>query len=185
MESNKEDEMERIFHKEVILGIDPGITKTGIVVFNRGDNNEILDAIVQNKTGIWWETFKKIRSHLSDIHEEYDVRQSFIEIPVVYYRGGNKVVNQCLFVGAILECLYNIGSAKIYTVYPVTAKLALTGNGRTKKPEMVKVAREIYPNLPWDTKPGTVPTTNDETIADALAIGLAGIKKLNGVRRLE
>jgi crossover junction endodeoxyribonuclease RuvC len=61
---------------------------------------------------------------------------------------------------------------RVKRVYPVTAKKALTDNGRADKDEMVAAARKQF------GVPGAgMPKPKAEAIADAIGVALAGIAK--------
>lgn len=181
---------------EYIIAIDPGVTKTGLSIL-RGMSRDYKVKYVHviNKYVDWWQTVRRIELILEDLLNELKLKKAtvVIEEPINYYRGGNKVVTQCMFTGALLqvfrgiECKRALGELlddiefKIYLVSPTTAKLALTEIGNAKKPQMVRNARYLFPNIRWDD----FSKLNQEAIADSLGIGLAKIKQLNGVRRIQ
>lgn len=174
-----------------LIAIDPGITKTGIIVAeSKFPSSLTIEKIYWvDKEVDWNTTLLKVYDTLTGLGNEQTMFA--IEEPVVFHRGGNRIVKQAMFVGAIIGFLqiYNkipvdydvVYNDKIYLVKPTTAKLALTGKGNAKKDMMVKVATINYPDIRWND----FSKSTKETIADAIGIGLAVTKKLNGVTRLE
>lgn len=181
-----------------LIAIDPGITKTGIVYGEYEPlgplNIKSIDYVNKSKT--WWYTLEHIRDSLDEQARNNLGKDAFdyegqcwegeihfaVEFPVVFRAVGKSITNQMMFVGCILEFIrHRFIDATIYLVYPTTAKLALTGKGNAKKPDMVKIAEINYPGIRWIT----FLNSTKETIADAIGIGLAVTKKLNGVTRLE
>ena len=171
-----------------VTGIDPGVTATGIAIFEV-DSFERYDLVYIHtikRVIDWWHTAKRVANKLEELAFKYRATVC-IEEPVMYHRVmGNRPIIQGMFVGALISCInsscaINDKPNRIYLVSPTTAKLALTGKGKSSKPEMVAAAREKFDNVRWaDFKI----MREKEAMADATAIALAHIKKLNGVRRL-
>lgn len=170
-----------------IISIDPGITRTGIIVAKHIERSiEIISVNIVNRKTDWYDTSEEVINVLDSILENdfkeigHEGITVCIEEPVFYLRGGNRVIFQSMFVGAIIEHL-RISIPDIMMISNRTAKLALAGRGNAEKAAMIRAGKEQFSDsLDWDS----FTMLNKETIADAIGIGLAYTKQLNGVRRL-
>lgn len=179
--------------KQVIVGIDPGLTQSGVVAIefelvDVGKKFEtrfkVLDIMTPKSSRYQW--YEKVEDFLfkfdimvMELRSKYKLANReikiAIELPVVRPKKIGWIFNQFAFVGAIIYELRK--SYTVYTVANTTAKLALTNKGNAKKPEMVSEA-SMYIKLDTYTK------AHKETISDAFAIALSVGMKLNGTERL-
>ena len=159
-----------------IVGVDPG-KDMGIVLVD-GDTLDIyhdIDALSPRKLRLEsplnaaiLEATKCVRHFLMRVQMVPRVSSEqfifAIEIPYVG-RGKQAAIKQAQMVGALkhvaLGCCF-----EIIDVAPKQAKLALTGRGDSPKSVMLRRAMDMYPEVEWN-----------HTLADALGIALAGLKK--------
>lgn len=178
--------------KEYIIGIDPGIGQSAasLIESNFPDRFEVMDYVCPkvNKDYDWLHKAELVANSIINFASNrvlLKYTKFAIEKPIVR-PWGTMLINQFLFVGACIYCmtthLHMMGhDCKWYFVNPNTAKLALTGNGRAKKKDMIHALesmKEFDEDISQETK------AEREAIADSVGIALAVAKKLNGVERL-
>jgi len=97
----------------------------------------------------------------------------FVEVP-----SGGQSYDAVLGFGIVIgiyACIEGILGVPTLEVSPSETKLAAVGTKTASKQEMIEWAAEKFPDAPWREYRGK-PTLDNEHLADAVAIGHAGIK---------
>lgn len=105
--------------------------------------------------------------------------EAWADLVMAEVPSGSQSARACLGAGVCIGLLASLRKPLI-EVSPTEAKKAVIGRGTATKEEMIYWAYGEYPNLNWITSkrsknPGNLTDAN-EHLADALAIGRAGIK---------
>jgi Holliday junction resolvasome RuvABC endonuclease subunit len=98
---------------------------------------------------------------------------AFIEVP-----SGGKSYDAVLGFGIVIG-IYASLTIPTIEVSPSETKIAAVGTRTASKEEMIEWALELFPDAPWrmhKVKGVMVPNRDNEHLADAVAIALAGIK---------
>ena len=145
----------------IVLGIDPGISSTGIAYIKDGQLLHSDTIKVPNRKGI--KTFSEKMGFIVHgmIHSEYECDAIYVE--QTFYKFKHAETSHHKFCG-IVEYLY--GSDRVRYIAPTTVKLTVTGSGKGSKEEIQKFV---------DKKFCTTYDSPDE--ADAIAIAYAGYLK--------
>lgn len=150
----------------VILGIDPGIGRTGWGIIEPIQNSKFR---VQNFGCIETEAGLPIERRLQTIREELiriikKYKPDILGIEELFFNTNAKtalIVGQAR--GVVIVTAAELG-LDVYSFTPLQVKTAVTGYGRAEKDQMGKMVKMLL-NLPEIPKP-------DDT-ADALAVALA------------
>lgn len=155
---------------EVKLSIDVGIANLGIAVYT--ETNKKIDKLLQLTT---YKTTneKSIQNRLVDITDyikklikTYNVQEIIYERPV--FTGSKKNAEKVNYVVGNLYLLAGVLKIPIYDINPNTVKKVLTGNGKAKKPDILKGVIQISSTINLN---GHVLSKADDHAIDALAIG--------------
>src|SRR3990172_4094378 len=156
-----------------VLGIDPGIARTGWGVIDKIQNSTLRrgsgqEFKIQNYGCIETSSEEDVRDRLKKIHSEVlklikKYSPESIAIEELFFNTNAKtafVVGQARGV-ILLACSQKNLNLSVYT--PLQVKIAVTGYGRAEKTQVGKMVKTIL-NL------GSIPKLDDTT--DALAVGL-------------
>lgn len=165
-----------------VIGVDPGFGCTGVVALTGNTGGEVLligaEAIVVNRGyRTQEERMSMIISEVIDFLDEdiaVDIPTSAFVIEDNHITGGRSAqtaLKQRELIGALALGAWSRG-ANIVRVSAKSAKKALTGSGNSDKDAVVEVARE------FDGFPENETKAKEQAIADALAVAMAGIEKL-------
>lgn len=149
----------------VILGIDPGIGKTGwgVILKNGNNTKAIAYGCIETAAGLPLERrLQTIRAELVEIIKKHKPTQLGIE--ELFFNTNAKtalIVGQAR--GVVIVTAADLG-LEVFSYTPLQVKTAVTGYGRAEKAQMGKMVKMLL-NLTEIPKP-------DDT-ADALAIALA------------
>ena len=122
----------------IIIGVDPGIAKPGIAVFNNGIiTTESVKTSPKDIRG------KRIHQIISRLLEYLPADLLVIEGYATNYKNSNRVHNTLMLaevVGAVKYFCHETDT-KIIEVDPATLKKFATGYGRAEKADMLTMAR--------------------------------------------
>jgi Holliday junction resolvasome RuvABC endonuclease subunit len=151
-----------------ILAIDPSSKNLGWAIL---DETAVIDAglIRSEQDDKGFRFLDMMESFLPAFEKaiENDVRLVIIEEYVTKSRFGTDAVKG--IIGVIQYIIAQKGFRATF-IHPATVKKSVTGNGRAEKEE---VATEVYKIYPFSSRIYT-----DNNITDAIAIGIAGFKKI-------
>ncbi|TWT62707.1 crossover junction endodeoxyribonuclease RuvC [Rubinisphaera italica] len=150
---------------ERILGIDPGLNRTGYGVIHREQNRVILDeggVVATNPSQPLAERICEIACEIREVIDQW--KPTALAIEQVFSLGKNpkSAILLAHVRGAVLANAFESG-LKIYHYKPTQIKKLLTGHGRASKEQMQHVVK---------TELGLSEVPRPHDVADALAIAL-------------
>tara|TARA_R100000789_G_scaffold100609_1_gene112105 strand:+ start:3932 stop:4426 length:495 start_codon:yes stop_codon:yes gene_type:complete len=150
---------------ERILGIDPGLNRTGYGVIHREQNRVILDeggVVATNTSQPLAERICEIACEIREVIDQW--KPTALAIEQVFSLGKNpkSAILLAHVRGAVLANAFESG-LKIYHYKPTQIKKLLTGHGRASKEQMQHVVK---------TELGLSEVPRPHDVADALAIAL-------------
>lgn len=158
----------------IILGIDPGTSRTGfaIVKKNRGKAKALEYGcweIVHKTTG---QKLNRIFANLSKLIKQY--KPDILVVEKIFFFKNAKTVMSISEARGVILLAAEKKHLNVLELTPLEVKQYLVGYGRLKKPQIQKFVTML---LDLDS----VPKPDDA--ADALAICLAGISKLDKLKK--
>ena len=157
-----------------ILAVDPSSRNLGWAIL---DETAVIDAGLinseQDDKGFRFLDMMELFLPAFERAIENDVRLVIIEEYVTKSRFGTDAVKG--IIGVIQYIIAQKGFRATF-IHPATVKKSVTGNGRAEKEE---VALEVYKQYPFSSRIYT-----DNNITDAIAIGMAGFKKIAKEQKL-
>ena len=180
--------------KHRIIGIDPGLTKTGVALGRaKGGKLVILKHLIIGAEGKdWYEKCNdiavRVTEWITDNTSTYDVLHIMIEEPInmMQQRAWSAAIQNRLF-SCLIRLLKGIDGRTILitTIIPISMKKMFTGYGRAAKDDIVDRASKIY------RFKGNYSKANSEALGDAIAIcwcswkyTKSGVLKVKGVNVL-
>lgn len=151
----------------LILGIDPGLTRCGLALMD--PKSEGLQASNVLKTGADIALVARIGSLMGELEQIMDsFAPSAIALERVFAQANlRSVMGVAQISGAVMAAAHKRGiGVEFYT--PTEVKLAVTGNGRATKAEVIAAISRFYPERLQ---------TNYADEADAVAIALCASRK--------
>jgi crossover junction endodeoxyribonuclease RuvC len=147
-----------------ILGIDPGLNKTGWAIVEQKNNLQYIDSgFIKNKQDIQiYDKLSLIVQQVKNVMQTYKPNLLAMEETFV----NNNAVSSlklALVRGAIMAIAIE-NNIKIIEIKPNTIKKVITGNGKADKKQVDYMIRIILPKIN--------PKTFDES--DAIGIAIAG-----------
>ena len=146
----------------IVLGVDPGTVKCGWAVFRvvRDTDMELVKYGVE-RASEKWKLDKRVR-HIHDllrgVFEEERPRVVAVEGGVFRFASAALALGEMR--GAVKAAAWGV-NAETMEISPRSGKLALTGSGKSDKPDMQRFVKLLYNK------------TVHEDEADAIGIGLA------------
>lgn len=153
------------FQVERILGIDPGLTRTGYGVIHRGSNGVVLDeggVIATSTDQTLAERVGEIAGEIRDVIEQWQPVALAIEQVFSLGKNPKSAILMAHVRGAMLAVAAD-AKLKVCHYKPTQIKKLLTGSGRASKEQMQFVVK---------TELGLSCVPRPHDVADALAIAL-------------
>jgi Holliday junction resolvasome RuvABC endonuclease subunit len=133
------------------------------------------------------EAGKKVRKSSDDLRRATELAEvlregeAWADLIMAEIPSGSQSARACLGAGVCIGLLASL-TKPLIQVSPTEAKKVAVGRATATKDEMIDWAYKLYPNLNWLThggskRPGKLTDAN-EHLADALAIGYAGVMTL-------
>lgn len=179
-----------------VLGLDGSLQNFGLAVVTvDNDSRDIVkvENLVLSKTGKDGKAkradddFARFSQHWTEINaiiKQYDINIIFGEIP-----SGSRDVRAAFAFGGVTAMLAGLGQKyTVKTVTPSEVKVAATGNRHADKEDVIVAMHKLYPDAPWITSKrsnkmdiatakGLYLTNDNEHLADAISVVIAGLKK--------
>jgi Holliday junction resolvasome RuvABC endonuclease subunit len=167
----------------IVLGVDPGLGETGLVLFECvGVVNSVLEVATFSayKNGDIIERTENLTTSIEALVDSWVHKHHVndllvgIEIPIIRGRAGKVNLDvyrkqvQVLYMIETLLLELPISNVRIVEVNPTESKKVLTGNGAADKDEMVTAS-------PFGLLSLHYPKSTAEALADAYAHGLAAV----------
>lgn len=126
-----------------IMGIDPGLERTGFAILNpKGELLEI--GLIETKKGENLPIrLKEIYNSLQNLIEKYEVKLLILERIIAT----NKIQSNLEKILQARGCILTLAGQKnleVIEVHPKIVKKAITGNGNSKKEEIKNALEKIY-----------------------------------------
>ncbi|RKY13497.1 MAG: hypothetical protein DRP52_02605 [Planctomycetota bacterium] len=145
----------------IILALDQSPTNCGFAVGQGSDLIYSTQICYQGKTRV---RLLKMRAHVTDFVNRYQVKMLIVEHPVYIPRTGTTTFYKLAKLAGALDSLaVELGIVFIDDIWPPMVKTALTGNHRATKTQMRRAAQQQFTGR----KTG-------EHEADAIGVWLAG-----------
>jgi crossover junction endodeoxyribonuclease RuvC len=153
----------------IIIGIDPGLTMTGVAVYDTRTQSFIDVYAVGGPTGMKVEgKCEYIRGHVLAYVDQYVHKGAIFAIEENHATHGHSMQSafkQRELIGVMAERALGLGM-EVVRVAPTSAKKALTGSGKADKRDMSMAAMELLDISDLTKK-------SREAVADAMGIALA------------
>ncbi|HOW27757.1 MAG TPA: crossover junction endodeoxyribonuclease RuvC [Elusimicrobiota bacterium] len=152
-----------------VLGIDPGLARTGWGVIDKDERNGRLR--VSESGCLVTEAETGLTERLNQLSEELDgllrrVRPDEVAIEELYFSKASRTAASVGHARGVILLTLSKSSLQVYEYNPRRIKIALTGYGSADKSQMQRMTQTLL-NLP------TLPKPDD--VADALAVALCHI----------
>ncbi len=147
-----------------VLGIDPGLNKTGYAIVRKEGEGEYILV----KSGVFHSKSKNFEDKIFEISGKIEklIEENFLSLLVIedIFRGLNikSALKSAHLKGAIIFLSKKYG-LDVKVVAPTEVKITITGYGRADKEQIKRNLRNFIGNLPEDLK-------EDESDAIAIAI---------------
>lgn len=149
----------------IILGIDPGVEKTGCAVLNKTNNQEDLiysTCVVTNKKDDHEKRLLFIGETLKKIISKH--KPEIVAVEKIFFTTNQKTAIKVSEARGVVLYLAALSGARIVEFTPLEVKIALTGYGKADKNQVKKMVKIIL-------KKEKMPKNDDEV--DAMAVALA------------
>lgn len=153
-----------------ILGIDPGYATIGYAVIeNEGEQNKFeACGVIKTKAGIEFsERLWLIYEEMALIFSNYLPDVAAVES--LYFQNNQKTAIAVAQARGVLVLSARSANVPVFEYTPMQVKLAMTGSGRAKKPEIMQKARQKL-GLNFLPKP--------DDAADAIAVAVCHADKI-------
>lgn len=187
---------QQIAERHRIIGIDPGFTRTGVVLGRAKEGKLIVlkHFLIAAEGKTWYEKCDFIAEGVSawilQNTSTYDILHIMVEEPInmMQARAWSAGIQNRLF-GRLISCLKELNAEDrtvlISTIFPKTMKKMYTGYGNASKNDIVDRAAKMY-NFRENYS-----VLNRETLGDAIGIcwcswkfARSGLQSMTGVNRL-
>jgi len=150
-----------------ILGIDPGFGRVGLGLINRdGQKMEFLDAYtIETHTGLeFYERLLQIEKELCAYIDSH--KPDLVVMEKLYFQKNVTTALKVSEACGVIGLLVHKKGIELRQLTPTQMKMALTGNGKSSKPEVQMMVERILKNTPCFKK------VLDDAI-DGLAMAMA------------
>jgi crossover junction endodeoxyribonuclease RuvC len=127
----------------IVMGIDPGINKTGVAIANYKKRPKLLKLdVIKSEKGTVHEKLLCIYTTLKSIIKKFKPQQIAIERPFVR-ENPDATMKISWVVGITILCAIQ-HKAKVFLYPPASIKKMLTGFGRASKEQMMRMLIKLY-----------------------------------------